>query len=133
MYFSPPSCHFIPLRSKYSPQHPVLKHPQSPFFSYLIWGPSFTPIQSRTSTNQNRILPTLNYWFSRTLMVFLSREMLPWIVCTLLQNPYRSSLFIMIFPFHYTFHNLCSLSSVAKNVIINWFPCISTLSNSRAS
>jgi hypothetical protein len=28
MQFSPTSCHFIPLRSKYSPQHPVLKHPQ---------------------------------------------------------------------------------------------------------
>jgi hypothetical protein len=27
--FSPPSCYFISLRSKYSPQHPVLKHPQS--------------------------------------------------------------------------------------------------------
>jgi hypothetical protein len=25
------SHYFIPLRSKYSPQHPVLKHPQSPF------------------------------------------------------------------------------------------------------
>jgi hypothetical protein len=25
--FSPTSCHFISLRSKYSPQHPVLKHP----------------------------------------------------------------------------------------------------------
>jgi hypothetical protein len=30
--FSPVSCHFIPLRSRYSPQHPVLKHPQSVFF-----------------------------------------------------------------------------------------------------
>jgi hypothetical protein len=28
MQFSPPSYHFIPLRAKYSPQHPVLKHPQ---------------------------------------------------------------------------------------------------------
>jgi hypothetical protein len=27
--FSPASCHFISLRSKCSPQHPVLKHPQS--------------------------------------------------------------------------------------------------------
>jgi hypothetical protein len=27
MQFSPPSHHFIPLWSKYSPQHPVLKHP----------------------------------------------------------------------------------------------------------
>jgi hypothetical protein len=29
MQFSPISCHFLSLRSKYSPQHPVLKHPQS--------------------------------------------------------------------------------------------------------
>jgi hypothetical protein len=31
MYVSPTSRHFISLRSKYSPQHPVLKHPQSMF------------------------------------------------------------------------------------------------------
>jgi hypothetical protein len=31
MTFSPTSCHFISLRSKYSTQHPVLKHPQSMF------------------------------------------------------------------------------------------------------
>jgi hypothetical protein len=29
MQFSPNSCHFISLRSKYSPQYPVLKHLQS--------------------------------------------------------------------------------------------------------
>jgi hypothetical protein len=28
MQFPPISCHIIPLWSKYSPQHPVLKHPQ---------------------------------------------------------------------------------------------------------
>jgi hypothetical protein len=39
MHFSPTTCHFIPLRSKYSPQHPVLKHPQN----------------SRTCTEQNHI------------------------------------------------------------------------------
>jgi hypothetical protein len=27
--FSPTPCNFISLRSKYSPRHPVLKHPQS--------------------------------------------------------------------------------------------------------
>jgi hypothetical protein len=27
--FSPFTLHLIPLRSKYPPQHPVLKHPQS--------------------------------------------------------------------------------------------------------
>jgi hypothetical protein len=31
MQFSPLSRHSIPLRSKYPPQHPVLKHPQSVF------------------------------------------------------------------------------------------------------
>jgi hypothetical protein len=28
MQFSPTSCQIIPLRSKYSPQHPVRKYPQ---------------------------------------------------------------------------------------------------------
>jgi hypothetical protein len=32
MQSSPASCHFLSLKSKYSPQHPVLKHPQSVFF-----------------------------------------------------------------------------------------------------
>jgi hypothetical protein len=32
MQSSPASCHFLPLSSKYSPQHPVLKHPQSVFY-----------------------------------------------------------------------------------------------------
>jgi hypothetical protein len=31
MQFSPTSCHFISLRSKYSPQQPVLKDPQSKY------------------------------------------------------------------------------------------------------
>jgi hypothetical protein len=34
MQFSPFSRHLIPLRSKYPPQHPALKHPQS-MFSYF--------------------------------------------------------------------------------------------------
>jgi hypothetical protein len=45
MQSSPASRHFLPLRSKYSPQHPVITHPQSMFFPY--WKtPSFTPILS---------------------------------------------------------------------------------------
>jgi hypothetical protein len=44
MQFSPTSCHFIPLRSKYSPEHSVLKHPQSMFLPYCQ-RPSFTPMQ----------------------------------------------------------------------------------------
>jgi len=42
---SPVSCHFLPLRSKYSPQQPVLKYPQSMLFPVIIfctvWTPSF--------------------------------------------------------------------------------------------
>jgi hypothetical protein len=34
MQSSPDSCHFLPLRSKYSFQYPVLKHPQSKFLPY---------------------------------------------------------------------------------------------------
>jgi hypothetical protein len=45
MYFCPPSRHFIPLWSKYSPQHPVLKHPQSMLFP-KCQRPSFTPLQN---------------------------------------------------------------------------------------
>jgi hypothetical protein len=33
MQFSPTPCHFIPLRSKYSLQHPVLKCPECVFFA----------------------------------------------------------------------------------------------------
>jgi hypothetical protein len=45
MQFSPTSYHFIPVWYKYSPQHPVLKHPQSTFLPYCQ-RPSFTPIQN---------------------------------------------------------------------------------------
>ena len=47
--FSPFPCYLIPLRPKYSPQHPTLKHPQ-PMFLPHCQQPSFTPIQSN---NQN--------------------------------------------------------------------------------
>jgi hypothetical protein len=43
MQFSPPSCHFIPLWSKYTSQHPILK--QSKFFPWCQ-RPNFAPIQS---------------------------------------------------------------------------------------
>jgi hypothetical protein len=45
MQFSPASCHFIPLWSKYSPQHHVLKHPQSMFLP-SSHRPSFTSTQN---------------------------------------------------------------------------------------
>ena len=40
------SRYFIPPRSKYSPQHHILKHPQLPFLP-CCQRPSFTPIQNK--------------------------------------------------------------------------------------
>jgi hypothetical protein len=34
-FIMPPSCHIIPPRPKYSPQHPTLEHPQSMFHRYV--------------------------------------------------------------------------------------------------
>jgi hypothetical protein len=45
MQFSLTSRHFSSPRSKYSPQHPVLRHPQSMFLPYYQ-GPSFARIQN---------------------------------------------------------------------------------------
>jgi hypothetical protein len=39
MQSSPASLHFLTLRSKYSPQPPVLRHPQSVFFPYQVSHP----------------------------------------------------------------------------------------------
>ena len=39
----PLSCYLVPPRPKYSPQHPILKHPQ-PTYLPLCQRPSFTPI-----------------------------------------------------------------------------------------
>ena len=39
------SCYLVPLRPKYSPQHPILKHPQ-PTFLPRSKEPNFAPIQN---------------------------------------------------------------------------------------
>jgi hypothetical protein len=36
MKFSPLPCYLVPLRPKYSPQHPILKHPQPTFLPYFV-------------------------------------------------------------------------------------------------
>jgi hypothetical protein len=46
MQFSQPFLHFNSIRSKYPPQHPVLKHPQSVFLP-KCQRPSFSLIQNR--------------------------------------------------------------------------------------
>jgi hypothetical protein len=45
MKFSQFSCYIVPLRSKYSPQHLILKYPQ-PTFLPQYQRSSFTPIQN---------------------------------------------------------------------------------------
>ena len=39
-----------PLRPKYSPQHPILKHPQPTFLTQCQW-PCFTPIKNNNNTH----------------------------------------------------------------------------------
>ena len=46
MQFSPLPCYLVPLRSKYSPQRSILKHPQPTFLSQCEH-PSFTPTQNK--------------------------------------------------------------------------------------
>jgi hypothetical protein len=48
MYFSPLPYHPVRLSPKYSPQHPILKHPLAVFLPQCGW-PSFTPIQNKTT------------------------------------------------------------------------------------
>jgi hypothetical protein len=48
MKFSPLPCYLVPLRPKYSPQYPILKHPQ-PTFLPQCQRPSFTPISETCS------------------------------------------------------------------------------------
>jgi hypothetical protein len=58
---SPFSCHFIPLGSKYSPQHPVLKHPQSMR--------SFTPVKT---TGRIMVLYILTFKIHTTISLYKS-------------------------------------------------------------
>jgi hypothetical protein len=51
MQFSPSSCHFLSLRSRYSPQHPVLKH-----------HPVHLICHSTTSVIALSALPQKHYW-----------------------------------------------------------------------
>jgi hypothetical protein len=59
MKFSPLPSHFIPLRPKCSPQHPIPKHPQ-PTFLPQCQRPSFTPIETTGKRIQQEI--TIAYY-----------------------------------------------------------------------
>src|SRR5215510_8846774 len=59
MKFSTLPCYLVPLRPKYSSQHPVLKHPQ-PTFLPQFQRPSFTPIQNNRQNYSLTEITTFN-------------------------------------------------------------------------
>jgi hypothetical protein len=59
MQFSPLSCHFIPLRTKYSPQHPVLKHPFAHLM--LLWVPVTLNTKLRKFLNGSSLILILSH------------------------------------------------------------------------
>ena len=51
IYFSPLPCSLVPLRPKYSPQHPILKHLRSTFLPQCE-RPSFPPVQNKRQSHR---------------------------------------------------------------------------------
>ena len=98
-YSSMPVCYFIPLRPKYLPQHPILKHPQAMFVPQFE-RPSFTSIQKidkiivlyvlirifmdnrledkRFSTKWQQAFPDFNLIFTQDPVLY-GRKVLKWI------------------------------------------------------
>jgi len=63
MKFSPLPCYLVPHRPKYSPQHPILKHPK-PTFLPQCEGASFTPTENK---RQNYSFVYINFCFDSKL------------------------------------------------------------------
>ena len=59
--FFPLPCYLVPFRPKYSPQHPILKHPQPTFFRQCE-RPSFSPIQNSSQTYSSVYLKLYIFW-----------------------------------------------------------------------
>jgi hypothetical protein len=76
MYFSPFPCYPVPLRPKYSPQHPILKHPQ-PTFLPKCERPSLTPVQNNrqnyTSVYLNLCIFMIVSWKTKDSALFFTR------------------------------------------------------------
>ena len=60
----PLPCHLVPPKPKYSPQHPILQHPQ-PTFLPQCQRPSFTPIQNNRQYYSSMQLVILNEIYLR--------------------------------------------------------------------
>jgi hypothetical protein len=101
MQCSSPSCYLMPLRSKFPPQHPLLKHPQSVYFPWCE-RPPFTTIQNNW---QNPRLHSIQHSSSLIFLYFLVNVILIW-YCRF-QTPGR------IYP-PFRLHNDSVLHSGAK-------------------
>ena len=81
MQFPPFPRYLVPPRSKYSPQHHVLKHPQLPFLPQCQW-PSFTPIQNNRQNYSSTYLCLRWRFWSQAEGLYLSCQRLgprlPW-------------------------------------------------------
>jgi hypothetical protein len=88
MQTSPTSCHFISSWSKYSPQHPALKHCQTLFLP--CHRPRFTSIQNLRQNWQNCCIVYLN--FLRFWTSDKKQNVLDWIIASITCTWNQSSL-----------------------------------------
>jgi hypothetical protein len=99
MQFSRTSCHLIPLRSKYSPQHPVLKH------------------LSLYSSLNVRDQVSHPYRTTGKIIVGARRQkVLDWMVVSITRFPPESNFdLVLSFPNIWTAPHLCRLSTESNN------------------
>ena len=112
MSFSALPCYLVPLRRKYSPLHPLLKHPQ-PTFLPQCERPSFTPIQNN---RQNIVLYILIFVFSKRVQEFVIHNFMCYYF-KLQLNPCKHS----FIEFKYTLGIIFALSSSQHQVCAVYF------------
>ena len=114
MLFLTLSSHLVPLRTKYSPQHHILKHPQ-PTFLPQCQRPRFTPIQNK-SKNYSPVhlnLYIFGYQTGGQKILHLVTASIPWLKSAL--NFYMNRSFIRSGSSKYL-----KSSTFAKHLLLYW-------------